>query len=186
MFATRPSVSLDDAFEYQSAADDPVGYIREFPDVVTIDEVQKVPELVDAIKVSVDQNRQPGRFLLTGSANLLLVPGITESLAGRMEVIELQPLSEAEKTHADLRIWHYRDKSNVEVDAVLTMGDKTWAVEVKAGYTVRSHDIAGLVKLAEQCGEGFQKGIVFYSGTKTLPFAGGRILAVPLAEIWSR
>ena len=53
--------------------------------------------LLTAIKRSVDQNRRPGRFLLTGSANLLLVPTVTESLAGRMEMAQLHPLSESEK-----------------------------------------------------------------------------------------
>ena len=59
--------------------------------------MQRVPALLPAIKRSVDEDRRPGRFLLTGSANLLLLPKVTESLAGRMEIIRLQPLTEAEK-----------------------------------------------------------------------------------------
>ena len=62
-----------------------------------MDEVQRVPALLSAIKRAVDQDRRPGRFLLTGSANLLLVPTVTESLAGRMEMAQLHPLTEAEK-----------------------------------------------------------------------------------------
>jgi predicted AAA+ superfamily ATPase len=58
--------------------------------------VQKVPGLFPAIKMSVDQNRRPGRFLLTGSANVLLLPQISESLAGRIELITLLPLSQGE------------------------------------------------------------------------------------------
>lgn len=90
-------VSLDDPNTYQLASVDPKGFVGELPEYVTIDEVQRVPELTLAIKQSVDANRKPGRFLLTGSADLLQLPRLAESLAGRMEWIELQPFSEAEK-----------------------------------------------------------------------------------------
>ena len=374
MFPQRPYVSLDDTFDYDSAIDDPGGFIRQYPGDVTIDEIQRVPSLINEIKISVDSNRQPGRFLLTGSVNLLLVPGLVESLAGRMEIIELQPLTEAEKsgaqgnfllnflhrdfsldyqeglihsnevplderimaggyapplvltarrgrdwrrqyidsivkrdipeifkirnferlsrlvsllasrtgqllnvtdlanslpanrvtverylaylertfiirrvpawdsntakrlikspkihfvdtglaatlmdvpvkdrhknrkcfgqllesfvvqqlysqlrwTDSDMRLWHYRDKEYIEVDAVLTLGDKVWGFEVKAGTSVRPQDLAGLKKLASRCGEDFQKGIIFYNGTKIRSFTEGRVLAVPVREIWTR
>ena len=65
--------------------------------MVTIDEVQRAPDLLRAIKLSVDRNRRNGRFLLTGSANILTVPTVSESLAGRMEIVVLHPLTEAEK-----------------------------------------------------------------------------------------
>jgi predicted AAA+ superfamily ATPase len=67
------------------------------PGIVTLDEIQRVPALLPAIKMSVDRDRRSGRFLLTGSANLLLLPTVSESLAGRMEVVRLHPLTEAEK-----------------------------------------------------------------------------------------
>ena len=88
---------MGDPFDFESASDYPVGLLDGYPDQLTIDEVQIVPALIPAIKVSVDRDRRPGRFLLTGSANLLSIPRITESLTGRMEIIELQPLSEADK-----------------------------------------------------------------------------------------
>lgn len=93
----RTYVSLDDSNSYQLASLDPKGFIGELPEFVTIDEIQRVPELTLAIKQSVDANRKPGRFLLTGSADLLHLPRLSDSLAGRMEWIELQPFSEAEK-----------------------------------------------------------------------------------------
>ena len=99
-FPDRPYTSLDSKNSYFLASTDPEGFIKRYPSQVTIDEVQRVPELLTAIKLSVDQNRKPGRFLLTGSANLLLLPYVTESLAGRMEIIQLHPLSEAEKSQA--------------------------------------------------------------------------------------
>ncbi len=61
-----------------------------------LDEVQRVPELLRALKLAVDRKRRPGRFVLTGSANLLQLPKLGDSLAGRMEVLYLQPLSAAE------------------------------------------------------------------------------------------
>ena len=59
-----------------------------------------MPGLLPAIKLAVDGDRRPGRFLLTGSANLLLLPNVTESLARRMEIVQLQPLTEAEKARS--------------------------------------------------------------------------------------
>jgi predicted AAA+ superfamily ATPase len=93
--AARRYVTLDDETVLASARADPAGFIREL-DVVTIDEVQRAPDLLRAIKRSVDDDRRPGRFLLTGSANILAMPTIAESLAGRMEVVTLLPLSQAE------------------------------------------------------------------------------------------
>lgn len=89
-------VSFDDATQLAAAAADPRGFVETLGDRVVIDEAQKVPELFPAIKLSVDGDRRPGRFLLTGSANVLLLPKISESLAGRMEIIVLWPLSQGE------------------------------------------------------------------------------------------
>ena len=88
--------TLDDAATLALAASDPVGFIRNLPGPVVLDEIQKAPDLFPAIKVSVDKNRRPGRFLLTGSANVLTLPRLSESLAGRMEVIPLFPFSTGE------------------------------------------------------------------------------------------
>ena len=374
LFPNRPYVSMDDRFDFESASDDPAFFLDEYPDQLIIDEVQIVPSLIPAIKMSVDSDRRPGRFLLTGSANLLSIPKITESLAGRMEIIELQPLSEAEKnlgngnflrdliqnnltqkgrsrrstneefsiqnrvmsggyfeplerterrardwrrqylrnaverdvpeifdirsssllfrllellasrvgqllnvtdltsklgahritverylnyleqvyiirrlpawdsnntkrlvkapkvhfvdcglaatlmglpvqdweqnrllfghllesfvvqqifsqmrwTDSDLRIWHYRDKDKVEVDLVVTLGAKTWGIVVKSSSMARSSDTAGLLRLAARCGDDFQKGIVLHNGDSIRPFASGRVLAVPLSQLWTR
>jgi uncharacterized protein len=93
----RPYISLDEENYFQTATMDPAGFVDSLPEFVTIDEVQRVPALMPAIKRSVDRDRRAGRFLLTGSANLLLLPQVSDSLAGRMEVIRLQPLTESEK-----------------------------------------------------------------------------------------
>ncbi len=88
--------TLDDAATLALAASDPVGFIRNLQGPVVLDEIQKAPDLFPAIKVSVDTRRQPGRFLLTGSANVVTLPRLSESLAGRMEVIPLFPFSMGE------------------------------------------------------------------------------------------
>lgn len=93
----RAFVSLDEQSYYKVATEDPVGFVASLPDAVTLDEVQRAPDLLPAVKRAVDRDRRAGRFLLTGSANLLLLPIVTESLAGRMEIAHLQPLTEAEK-----------------------------------------------------------------------------------------
>ena len=92
---TLPYYTLDDDNVLNSVRQDPIGFVKRI-DVAIIDEIQRAPELLRAIKLSVDQNRQPGRFLLTGSANLLALPQIGDSLAGRMEILTLLPLSLAE------------------------------------------------------------------------------------------
>jgi predicted AAA+ superfamily ATPase len=91
---------LDDENFAQAADDDPGGFIRSLPLPVTLDEIQRVPELLRSIKVAVDRDRKPSAFILTGSANLLLLPRASESLAGRIEILHLYPLCEAEKERA--------------------------------------------------------------------------------------
>ena len=89
-------LTMDDELTLLSAREDPVGMVRSLLDRAVIDEVQRVPQLLLAIKKSIDEDRRPGRFLLTGSANLMSLPTIADSLAGRMETLSLLPLSQSE------------------------------------------------------------------------------------------
>ncbi|MDE3257694.1 MAG: ATP-binding protein [Gemmatimonadota bacterium] len=369
----RAYISLDEYNYHQTALADPSGFVASLPDAVTLDEVQRAPAILPAIKHAVDRDRRPGRFVLTGSANLLMVPTVTESLAGRMEITQLHPLTESEKARApgrflsdllngtiepgigqeatpeaqslqdrlvaggypepltrtpvrsrqwhrqylrsiidrdvrdvarvrdahelsrllellalrsagllntsnladtlgldrstvnhyvvvlerlflvrrlpawhrnpakrlikspkvhlldsglaatladltaydwlgrrvrmghllesfvvqqlialatwtepDLRFWHYRDKDRVEVDIVITLGQRTWGIEVKAARTLAPGDGKGLVRLADRCGEDFQSGVLLYAGRDCLPLADKRMLAVPLSDLWER
>jgi len=91
----REFITMDDDTVLAAARSDPTGLVRAL-DRTTIDEVQRVPDLLRAIKKSVDDDRRPGRFLLTGSANILTLPQVSESLAGRMEIVSLLPLSRSE------------------------------------------------------------------------------------------
>ena len=90
-----PFLTLDDATALAGARADPVGFVRGL-DHGVIDEVQRAPDLLLAIKAMVDTDPRPGRFLLTGSANIMTLPRVADSLAGRMEVVRLLPLAQAE------------------------------------------------------------------------------------------
>lgn len=87
--------TMDDELTLLSAREDPVGMIRSM-DRAVIDEIQRAPQLLLAIKKSVDEDRRPGRFLLTGSAKLMALPTVADSLAGTMETLSLLPLSQSE------------------------------------------------------------------------------------------
>lgn len=96
--ASRPATAvrlLDDPATLRAARDDPVSFV-EHDGLVVIDEVQLAPELLRAIKVSVDLDSRPGRFLLTGSSRILALRSLPDALPGRMEVIELWPFSQGE------------------------------------------------------------------------------------------
>ncbi|MEL6610891.1 MAG: ATP-binding protein [Bacteroidota bacterium] len=88
--------TFDDETLRAAAESDPVGFVGDLPERAVLDEVQRVPGLFTSLKAAVDRDRTPGRFLLTGSANVLLVPHLSDSLAGRMEVLRLHPLSQHE------------------------------------------------------------------------------------------
>ncbi|MBW8059315.1 MAG: ATP-binding protein [Solirubrobacterales bacterium] len=89
-------LSLDDLRTLDAAGRDPVGFIEDAEDPLVIDEIQRAPELLLPIKAAIDRDRRPGRFILTGSAQVMLLPKVSESLAGRIEVHTLWPFSQAE------------------------------------------------------------------------------------------
>ncbi len=89
-------LSFDDDVQRSAAQVDPVGYVADLPEHVILDEVQRVPELFTSMKAAVDARLKPGRFILTGSAHVLLVPRLADSLAGRMAILRLHPHSQAE------------------------------------------------------------------------------------------
>lgn len=90
-----PYISLDDQKWREAASRDPHELLSNF-DRLIIDEVQIVPDLINAVKLEVDNDSRKGRYILTGSANILTIPRITDSLAGRMRKLRLMPLSQVE------------------------------------------------------------------------------------------
>ncbi|MBK7329289.1 MAG: ATP-binding protein [Dehalococcoidia bacterium] len=89
-------LTFDDVVTAAAAHADPQGFIGALRRPAILDEVQLVPEIFRAIKYHVDRDRRPGSFILTGSANVLLLPNLSDTLAGRMEVLTLWPLSQGE------------------------------------------------------------------------------------------
>ena len=89
-------LTLDDEAVRTVAELDPMGFCLRLPPKAIIDEVQRVPRLFTAIKYMIDQKRSPGRLILTGSSDVMSLPQVSDSLAGRIEVIRLHPLARAE------------------------------------------------------------------------------------------
>ncbi len=126
--------TLDDAATLALAAGDPSGFIDNQSGPVIIDEIQRAPELFPAIKLAVDRRRVPGRFLLTGSANVMTLPRLAESLAGRMEIIPLFPFSAGEMAgHHEPFLARLFDDSEATVKAA-PMTDDVVAMIVRGGY----------------------------------------------------
>lgn len=95
--ATHRFVSLEDPDARQRARNDPRGFLADYPPPVILDEIQYVPELLSYIKTAIDEHRAPGQWLLTGSQRFTLMAGVTQSLAGRVAVLTLLPLSVMER-----------------------------------------------------------------------------------------
>ena len=89
-------LSFDDEVVRGGAQADPMGFVADLPERVILDEVQRVPALFSALKMEADRRRAPGRFVLAGSTNVLLVPRLSDSLAGRMQIVRLHPLAQCE------------------------------------------------------------------------------------------
>ena len=148
--------------------------------LMVIDEIQRVPDLLLAIKEQVDADPRPGRYLLSGSARVLALRGLPDTLPGRIETIELWPFSQGEIDGTADRF----------VDAIFDEGgglenrrDEVVGIEVKASSTVDPDDFRGLRHLAARTGDDFIAGVVLYTGTQTLPF-GPKMRAMPAAALW--
>lgn len=130
---TMRYLTLDDELTLLAAKEDPVGMIRSL-DRAVIDEIQRAPQLLLAIKKTVDEDRRPGRFLLTGSANLMALPTVADSLAGRMETLTLLPLSQSEM-HGATANWIDRAFAGKILSAPRPLlGDDLIEAVVRGGY----------------------------------------------------
>lgn len=130
----RQYITLDDAGALNAARTDPVGFVRGL-DRAVIDEVQRAPALMLALKESVDADDRPGRFLLTGSANLATVPAIADSLAGRMAVVPLLPFAQSEILASEGQIIdRLFSGDGLTVPNVCVTGDALVDVVLRGGY----------------------------------------------------
>ena len=126
-------VSFDDDVARRGAEADPMGFVGDLPEKVILDEVQRVPVLFTALKMEVDRNRVPGRFVLTGSADVFRVPTIQDSLAGRVEVIRLHPLAQDEIAGRLSSDFLTLDRSSGFLDAMFGRGFKIQSTERLGG-----------------------------------------------------
>lgn len=129
----RAYFTLDDETTLASAKTDPIGFIRQI-DTAILDEVQRAPELLRAIKSTIDNDRRPGRFLLTGSANILALPTVSDSLAGRMEVVTLLPLAQAEIQRGKSNFLDRAFAGETSVPKHILIGDDLVRQALTGGY----------------------------------------------------
>jgi predicted AAA+ superfamily ATPase len=134
-----PYITFDDTAERMAATADPVGYVEQLVRGVVLDEVQRVPEIMLELKRQVDLDRTPGRFILTGSSNLLTVPVIADALAGRMEVIELHPLTQSEIERTPNSIVSILQAPENIRDIRDQQGINTWQRIVVGGFPAALH-----------------------------------------------
>ena len=142
----RPYRTLDDLEVLDRARHQPEALVRSAPRM-TLDEVQRSPDLLLAVKRAVDEGRTPGRFLLTGSANLLLMQRISESLAGRAAYLTLWPLTRREQLGAGTagtwtRLLAVDDLSWRDLLEAEDAGPEDWrALARRGGYPVPAHEM---------------------------------------------
>ncbi|MBU2099148.1 MAG: DUF4143 domain-containing protein, partial [Gammaproteobacteria bacterium] len=97
-----------------------------------------------------------------------------------------QIVCQASALDDELRLTHYRDKDQVEVDIVIERGRDVWGIEVKKSATVDAQkDGAGLKRLAERAGKGFRGGVLLYGGSHVLPLGADQCFACPVTKLWT-
>ncbi|MGD2123085.1 MAG: ATP-binding protein [Gemmatimonadota bacterium] len=127
-------LSFDDDVTLAAATADPVGFVGDLPERTILDEVQRAPGIFTALKTAIDRRRTPGRFLLTGSANVLLVPRLADSLAGRMEIQRLHPLAQAEILGREPDFLHALFSGGFRTRKHERMGHTLAEIVAKGGY----------------------------------------------------
>jgi uncharacterized protein len=126
--------TFDDENLVRSVRQDPIGFVSNLPPTMVLDEIQRVPEIFTAIKLVVDRDRKPGRFLLTSSADVLLLPKLAESLAERIEVIRLHPLSQIELQKKPLTFLTHLFNADFKMSTYKRLGPALSEVIVNGGF----------------------------------------------------
>lgn len=149
LFPAYQYVSLEDPDKQLRATEDPIGFLHGYDQQVIFDEAQRVPSLFSYLQAAVDADRQPGRFILSGSQNFLLRQGITQSLAGRVGVAKLFPLDiqemkEANQCPADFETALFRGFYPAQFDTGIPA--RLFYPSYMATYLER--DVSGLISAA--------------------------------------
>ena len=132
-------LSFDDEVVRSGAKADPIGFVQDLPKRIILDEVQYVPELFSVLKLEIDRNRQPGRFMLTGSTNILLLPTLSDSLAGRMDILRLHPIAQCEIEGQPSGFLKRLFNNQFKSQTVERLGDKLIQRIVAGGYPAALH-----------------------------------------------
>lgn len=127
-------LSFDDDNLVAAALHDPIQFLSDLPPKMVLDEIQRVPQIFTAIKTIVDRDRVPGRFLLTGSANVLLLPKLSDSLAGRLEAQSLHPLSQSELQAYEPHFLDQLFSASFRISRYQRMGEGLADLMVAGGY----------------------------------------------------
>lgn len=128
----RNYVTLDDMEQRYLAQSDPKLFLQRHQPPLIIDEVQYAPELFSVIKMMVDKNKQPGQFWLTGSQKFHLMQGITESLAGRVAVLDMLGMSQAEIQQREqlpflpTQVWIEQARASVHSMSLMDVFERIW------------------------------------------------------------
>lgn len=157
----RSYVSLDDLNDRNLAKTDPELFLQLHQPPVLIDEVQYAPKLFTYIKIHVDKNHKLGDFWLTGSQVFSLMRGVQESLAGRVAVLSLTSLSQAEICDGQMEpfMYYYRDKDAKEIDIVLEHDGVLNPIEIKKSSNPGS-DLTKVFDLLDRASTPRSKGAV--------------------------
>ncbi len=118
-------ITLDDIMMLTLAKNDPVMFVSRLKTPIIIDEIQKAPELLSAIKMAIDSDRKAGQFILTGSANVLDFKNVGDTLAGRIALFELSPLSAVEVEGSSQLFVETLFKDDFKIDAAHIIDDET-------------------------------------------------------------
>ena len=127
-------VTFDNDDEVAAAEYDPIGYVARLGPHAVLDEVQRVPRLFTSIKAAVDSDRRPGRFIMTGSANVLMVPHLADSLAGRMGILRMRPLSQSELFGHPSSFLDEIFTNSFRASRVERLGDQLASLMTQGGY----------------------------------------------------
>lgn len=127
-------ISLDDEVYRQSAMDDPSGFVRDLPNRVILDEVQRAPEIYTSIKLAIDRDRWNGRFLLTGSASNEATDSLKHLLTGRMGLIRLHPIARSEINNGPSRLLDILFGDGQSVGNHSRFGDTLYQIVATGGF----------------------------------------------------
>lgn len=135
-------LSFDDEVVRSGAKADPIGFVQDLPTCIILDEIQHVPELFSALKLEIDKNRDPGRFILAGSTNILLLPTLSDSLAGRMDVLRLHPLAQCEIQGQPSGFLNRLFSNEFKSQSVERLGDQLIQRILAGGYPAELHRVS--------------------------------------------